>query len=50
MIIEDGAFYLCELRAIRYGGTIEQCYARYRNWGADFYNKKISCTDGDVEI
>ena len=50
MIIENGAFGGYELEVIRYGGTVEQCKARYRYWDQMFHGQCISCTDGDVTV
>jgi hypothetical protein len=52
IIVERGAFLDCDsLWAIRYGGTVEQCNRRYRDWDDySFHNKTVHCIDGDVTI
>ena len=50
-IIEDYAFYNCDIKEIRYSGTVEEWYNIIKTdgcWNYDSYGFTVICSDGEI--
>jgi hypothetical protein len=50
-IIEDYAFYNCDIKEIRYSGTVEEWFNIIKTdgcWNYDSYGFTVICSDGEI--